>query len=328
MRTFACLALLALLATAATAVPVDPIGDMVDHINSLKTTWVAERPTRFGSFDEVARLCGALETPEDQRLPLKVAPIAEAIPDTFDSRTNWPACPTIKESACGSCWAFGAVESMSDRICIASNATKIVRLSASDLLSCCTSCGDGCDGGQLGPSWDYYKNKGIVTGYLYNTTGYCKPYDFPACAHHEASPDYPDCPSTDYSTPKCTKSCVAGYTANTYTADLHYGQSSYSVGRTDAAIQTEILNHGPVEAAFTVYSDFPTYRSGVYKHTSGSVLGGHAISIVGWGTESGSPYWLVKNSWNPSWGDGGFFKILRGDCGINNDVVGGLPKLA
>ena len=45
------------------------------------------------------------------------------------------------------------------------------------------------------------------------------------------------------------------------------------------------MNYGPVEAAFTVYADFPTYKSGVYKHMSGKELGGHAIKIIGWGTE-------------------------------------------
>lgn len=45
--------------------------------------------------------------------------------------------------------------------------------------------------------------------------------------------------------------------------------------------------------------------SGVYKHVSGSALGGHAIRILGWGVEDNTPYWLVANSWNPDWGDKG-----------------------
>ena len=44
---------------------------------------------------------------------------------------------------------------------------------------------------------------------------------------------------------------------------------------------------------------------GVYQHTSGRLLGGHAIRILGWGTEEGTPYWLVANSWNTDWGDSG-----------------------
>jgi len=84
-----------------------------------------------------------------------------------------------------------------------------------------------------------------------------------------------------------------------------------------------------VEAAFTVYADFPQYKSGVYKHTTGSALGGHAIKILGYGTEGGDKYWLVANSWNPDWGAAGFFKILRGvdECGIEGQIVAGEPKM-
>jgi len=89
------------------------------------------------------------------------------------------------------------------------------------------------------------------------------------------------------------------------------------------------MKNGPVEGAFTVYADFPSYKSGVYSHVSGGQLGGHAIRIMGWGVENGTPYWLVANSWNEDWGDKGTFKIKRGndECGIESSVVAGLPKL-
>jgi len=88
------------------------------------------------------------------------------------------------------------------------------------------------------------------------------------------------------------------------------------------------MTNGPVEGAFTVYGDFPSYKSGVYKHVSGDELGGHAIKILGWGVENGEDYWLVANSWNPEWGNEGYFKIARGtdECGIEDGVVAGLPK--
>jgi len=87
-----------------------------------------------------------------------------------------------------------------------------------------------------------------------------------------------------------------------------------------------MMKYGSVTGAFTVYADFPTYKSGVYSHTTGGMLGGHAIKIMGWGTESGEDYWLVANSWNDQWGDHGLFKIRRGvnECGIESQVSAGV----
>lgn len=127
-----------------------------------------------------------------------------------------------------------------------------------------------------------------------------------------------------YPTPECKSECNSAYTKHSYADDKHHGSSSYSVSGVSQIMQ-EIYKYGPVEAAFTVYSDFETYKSGVYKHTTGSYLGGHAIKIIGWGTENGEDYWLVANSWNETWGLGGCFKILKGsdECGIEDGVVAG-----
>ena len=48
--------------------------------------------------------------------------------------------------------------------------------------------------------------------------------------------------------------------------------------------------------------------AGVYRHTSGSALGGHAVKILGYGVENGEKYWLVANSWNSDWGDAGLYR--------------------
>jgi len=44
---------------------------------------------------------------------------------------------------------------------------------------------------------------------------------------------------------------------------------------------------------------------GVYVHTTGRMLGGHAIRILGYGVENEMDYWIVANSWNSDWGDQG-----------------------
>lgn len=303
--------------------------DMVNYINSLEgNTWTAGFSKRFDGFSlrNVKSLCGSLKSPEPI-LPVKqVTPLAD-IPATFDARLAWPQCSVIghirDQGSCGSCWAFGAVEAITDRICIHSNATNNAYIAAEDVVSCCGfGCGMGCDGGYPQSAWSYWQSTGIVTGGDYNSGQGCYPYQVAACEHHVTGP-LPAC-GDEVSTPSCTSSCQNGAT---WGSDKHFGSSSYAVNSDVASIQTEILTNGPVEASFTVYADFVAYKSGVYQYKTGDELGGHAIKILGWGVENNVPYWLVANSWRTEWGDSGFFKILRGsdECGIEDGVVAGLP---
>ncbi|MNE93070.1 Papain family cysteine protease [compost metagenome] len=91
----------------------------------------------------------------------------------------------------------------------------------------------------------------------------------------------------------------------------------------------DIVAYGPVHASYYVYSDFYYYKSGVYTHTYGSFVAGHAIRIVGWGTDSASglPYWIVANSWGPNWGMNGYFWIRRGtnECSIEASIYSARP---
>ncbi|VDO34209.1 unnamed protein product [Haemonchus placei] len=91
------------------------------------------------------------------------------------------------------------------------------------------------------------------------------------------------------------------------------------------AIQREIMTYGPVVANIIVYEDLIYYKKGIYKHTAGAETGGHAIKIIGWGTENGVPYWLIANSMNYDWGENGYFRMIRGinDCDIEKYVVAG-----
>lgn len=71
------------------------------------------------------------------------------------------------------------------------------------------------------------------------------------------------------------------------------------------------LQNGPLMTQMTVYEDFMFYTGGVYRHVTGSVAGGHAISIVGY--SDADQAWIVRNSWGTDWGMGGFFEIAWDD---------------
>jgi len=303
----------------------------IDHINSLNSTWVAGNNFHPDTSHNYLRTLMGVHPDADKYKPKHKAPLLglENIPEDFDPREKWPECPTIQEirdqGGCGSCWAFGAVTAMSDRICIHSKGEKHVHVSSENLLSCCYSCGFGCNGGFPGAAWSYWKRNGLVSGGTYGSKQGCQPYQIEPCEHHVNGTRLP-C-SEGASTPKCHRMCENKDYNVDYKRDKSFGASSYSIKRNVEQIQLELMNNGPTEAAFTVFEDFPNYKSGVYQHVSGAPLGGHAVRLLGWGVEEGTPYWLVANSWNYDWGDKGTFKILRGSdhCGIESSVVAGLP---
>jgi len=312
---------------------------IANEINSRNSGWQARIPERFHSMNDVRMLCrtwtrGHANYTEMNHppSPFEENPIKE-IPTQFDSRVNWPKCTVIShvrdQSACGSCWAFASTETFEDRRCIKTG--QDILFSTEDTAGCCKgaacSFSMGCSGGQPSGALNWMKSQGVVTGGDYfnrtDPTGGCKPYSLAPCAHHvPPTPKYPACPTNEYSL-SCKAVCSDNASGKTYSSDKTKGTAVHSFSSV-AAMQTAIMTDGPLAVAFTVYSDFPTYKSGVYVHQSGSALGGHAVEMVGWGTESGVDYWLIKNSWNEQWGDGGFFKIKRGvnECGIEGDVTG------
>ncbi|KAI4384896.1 hypothetical protein MLD38_002982 [Melastoma candidum] len=279
--------------------------------------WKADRNSRFSNttVGEFRRLLGVKPLPHRE---LQQTPDIYLISYLYDalilcfSFIWWRITSHPDQGHCGSCWAFGAVESLSDRFCVHFGVN--ISLSVNDLLSCCGFlCGSGCNGGYPIFAWRYLMHHGVVTEE-------CDPYfDTTGCSHPGCEPGYP--------TPKCVRKCVKGN--QMWRASKHYSVSAYRVHSDPHDIMAEVYKNGPVEVSYTVYEDFAHYKSGVYKHVTGDALGGHAVKLIGWGTTvDGEDYWLVANQWNRSWGDDGYFKIRRGtnECGIEGDVVAGLPS--
>ena len=112
-------------------------------------------------------------------------------------------------------------------------------------------------------------------------------------------------------------------------------EGSILPGGVESNIRREIYQFGPVSSGMIIHDDFiswaPTSPNDIYQYDGTSAsIGGHAISIMGWGVSDNKiPYWIVRNSWGSEWADKGYFKILRGSnhCEIEENVFTGVPDI-
>lgn len=263
---------------------------IVDEINNNpQSTWKArDYSPEFLAMRE-AGLMKKVPTP---RMPAPTRKLdfdtKQAVPDSFDARDVWGdlILPVRDQGQCGSCWAHAVAETAGDRFGIVGNSHGV--LAPQDLVSC-DLLDLGCEGGSELFSWFWANTFGLATEE-------CLPYK-----------------SGDGLSRLCPLRCDNGSAIERFAGS---NAGPVSVGN----FQGELQANGPFELTFEVFADFMNYASGVYQHQTGELKGGHAVLLVGWGTENGTPYWLVQNSWGTGWGLDGFFKIIRGtdDCGIED----------
>jgi C1A family cysteine protease len=212
-----------------------------------------------------------------------------AAPASFDWRNvggrNF-VTPIENQGGCGSCVAFGSVAPVESLVRIRRNDPNLaVDLSEAQLFFCYgpkTGAGK-CPAGGWWPDPAY---QSMMTGGVVDAQ--CFPY-------------------TDKDQP--CKLCSDWQKRLTWI-------SGWGKPTSIPEMKNCISTFGPTTACFTVYEDFFHYTNGVYRHVTGGVVGGHCVCIVGY--DDGQGCWIAKNSWGPNWGEGGFFRIAYGQCGIDN----------
>jgi len=122
------------------------------------------------------------------------------------------------------------------------------------------------------------------------------------------------------------QSCAAG----TVDAPKTKFENWYRVACADYdAIKTAIMTYGVVDAAVYVTTDFQNYSGGVYSDNNTSCSGNpcyntttnHAISLVGWGHDATEgDYWILRNSWGESWGEGGYMRLAVSSAHVDCSV--------
>ncbi|XP_037079572.1 procathepsin L-like [Pollicipes pollicipes] len=206
--------------------------------------------------------------------------------DTLDWRQYGVVTEVKDQGACGSCWAFSATGSLEGAWALAGR--QLISLSEQQLVDCShLYLNLGCKGGRMDSAFRYIHDKGGIMSemsYPYTATdGSCR------------------------ANPSCFVAQVRGHTGVKISSESH--------------LLDAVAGHGPVSVSIDASKQsFQLYRGGIYNEPSCSKLHlDHGVLVVGYGTDSGIDYWIVKNFWSANWGEQGYVKMLRNhdnQCGI------------
>jgi cathepsin L len=255
---------------------------------------------RFSDWDEVElqRLRGGRHEAKAELKyasayqPRVGAPLAKVV----DYRKHVPAVVTaVKDQGqCGDCWAHAVTEAIESSWALATG--ELFVLSQQQITACTPQLGScySCGGSFPDLGYEYAVANGITEEWIYPFESY--------------NGSNVNCSATPYiSTPVRTIVNISGYTR---------------VG-TNSQHDTEVaLNElGPLSILVDA-SSWSSYESGIFDGCdySQNISLDHAVNVVGYGSEAGQDYWIVRNSWAASWGELGYIRLAKPSqvqCGWN-----------
>jgi C1A family cysteine protease len=196
--------------------------------------------------------------------------------------------PVENQGSCGSCYSFATLATIEAAYAIKNGVE--INLSKQEIVDCSTGT-FGCHGGWFADTCDYI----LEQQGLYDSTDYQYLYETEA------------------------QTCRS-INAERIGSIVSYGR----VTRGDEeAMKIALNSFGPLFVVISVGDDFYNYESGILDIPNCSKSTDHAVVVVGYGTEDGQDYWLIRNSWGEYWGDAGYVKMARNKddmCGISQYV--------